>query len=337
MSPLLISSIIVGYFLVLILIAWRTGRKSDNASFFLGNRRSPWYIVSIGMIGSSLSGVTFVSVPGWVEAQQLTYLQMVGGFVLGYILIANILLPLYYRLNLTSIYSYLNERFGYFSYKSGSLLFIASRTVGSAARLFLMTNVLQLAIFDALGVPFYVTVIIAISLIWLYTFRGGIKTIIWTDTLQTLLMLSAVVITIYYIGLSMNLGMKGMAQTIINSDFSRVFVWDDWGSSRHFVKHFFSGAFTTIVMTGLDQDMMQKNLSCKNLKDAQKNMYWYGIAFLPVNVLFLSLGVLLMTFVAQNGIVAPERADDLYPMLAMGGYFPPLVGILFILGLVAAA
>jgi Na+/proline symporter len=337
MSPLLISSIIGSYFLVLILIAWRTGRHSDNASFFLGNRRSPWYIVSIGMIGSSLSGVTFISVPGWVQGQQFTYLQMVGGFVLGYMVIANILLPLYYRLNLTSIYSYLDQRFGYFSYKSGALLFIASRTVGSAARLYLMASVLQLAIFDTLGVPFYQTVIIAISLIWLYTFRGGIKTIIWTDTLQTLLMLSAVGITIYYIGDAMDLGLKGMAQTIIDSELSRVFVWDDWGSSRHFVKQFFSGAFITIVMTGLDQDMMQKNLSCKNLKDAQKNMYWYGIAFLPVNILFMSLGVLLFTFIAQNGIIAPERADDLYPMLAMGGYLPPMVGILFILGLVAAA
>jgi Na+/proline symporter len=337
MTPLFIGSIIGGYFLILLLIAWTTGRKSDNATFFLGNRRSPWYIVSIGMIGSSLSGVTFISVPGWVQTQQFTYLQMVGGFVLGYIVIANILLPLYYRLNLTSIYSYLNQRFGYFSYKSGSLLFLASRTVGSAARLYLMASVLQLAVFDALNVPFYQTVIIAISLIWLYTFRGGIKTIIWTDTLQTLMMLSAVGVTIYYIGASMDLGMKGMAQTIIESDLSRVFVWDDWGSSRHFVKQFFSGAFITIVMTGLDQDMMQKNLSCKNLKDAQKNMYWYGIAFLPVNILFMSLGVLLFTFIAQNGIIAPERADDLYPMLAMGGYLPPIVGILFILGLVAAA
>jgi len=333
----MISSIIGGYFLVLIWIAWRTGRKSDNASFFLGNRRSPWYIVSIGMIGSSLSGVTFISVPGWVQTQQFTYLQMVGGFVLGYVVIANILLPLYYRLNLTSIYSYLDQRFGYFSYKSGALLFIASRTVGSAARFYLMASVLQLAIFDALGIPFYQTVLIAISLIWLYTFRGGIKTIIWTDTLQTLFMLSAVGITIYYIGASMDQGLKEMAQTIINSDMSRVFVWDDWGSSRHFVRQFFSGAFITIVMTGLDQDMMQKNLSCKNLKEAQKNMYWYGMAFLPVNILFLSLGVLLFTFIAQNGILVPERADDLYPMLAMGGYLPPIVGILFILGLVAAA
>jgi len=337
MSPLLISSIIGGYFLILMIIAWRTGSQADNASFFLGNRRSPWYIVSIGMIGSSLSGVTFISVPGWVQAQQFTYLQMVGGFVLGYVIIANILLPLYYKLNLTSIYSYLNQRFGYFSYKSGSLLFIASRTVGSAARLYLMASVLQLAIFDTLGVPFYMTVVLSISLIWLYTFRGGIKTIIWTDTLQTLLMLSAVGITIFYIASSLNMDLKDLIHTVINSELSRVFVWDDWGSSRHFVKQFISGAFITIVMTGLDQDMMQKNLSCKNLKDAKKNMYWYGIAFLPVNILFMSLGVLLFTFIAQNGIISPERADDLYPMLALGGYLPSAVGILFILGLVAAA
>src|SRR5690554_1971097 len=337
MTPLLISSIIGSYFLVLILIAWRTGRHSDNASFFLGNRRSPWYIVSIGMIGSSLSGVTFISVPGWVQGQQFTYLQMVGGFVLGYIVIANILLPLYYRLNLTSIYSYLDQRFGLYTYKSGALLFIVSRTVGSAARLYLMASVLQLAIFDALGVPFVVTVTLAILLIWLYTFKGGVGTIIWTDALQTLLMLSAVGITIYHVATSLQLSPSGLVQTIADSELSRIFVWDNWKAPNHFIKQFFAGAFITIVMTGLDQDMMQKNLSCKTLRESQKNMYWYGIAFLPVNLLFMSLGVLLFTFVAREGLPLPERADDLYPMLALGGHLPAAVGVFFILGLVAAA
>lgn len=337
MNPALIGSLIAGYFLILMAVAWLTGRKASNASFFLGNRRSPWYLVSIGMIGSSLSGVTFISVPGWVQNQQFTYLQMVAGFVLGYLVIANILLPLYYRLNLTSIYSYLQERFGLYTYKSGALLFIASRTVGSAARLYLMASVLQLAIFDALGLPFVVTVTLAILLIWLYTFKGGVSTIIWTDALQTLLMLSAVGITIYHVATSLQLSPSGLVQTIADSELSRIFVWDNWKAPNHFIKQFFAGAFITIVMTGLDQDMMQKNLSCKTLRESQKNMYWYGIAFLPVNLLFMSLGVLLFTFVAREGLPLPERADDLYPMLALGGHLPAAVGVFFILGLVAAA
>lgn len=337
MNPLHTGLLIAGYFIILLIISFLTSRKADNAAFFLGNRQSPWYIVSIGMIGSSLSGVTFVSVPGWVGNQQFTYLQMVLGFILGYIVVANILLPLYYRLNLTSIYTYLNQRFGFWSYKAGALLFIASRTVGSAARMYLMATVLQLAIFDALDVPFYITVIIAISLIWLYTFRGGIKTIIWTDTLQTLLMISAVVITIYYIGQEMKLSFGGMISAIAESTYSKIWVWNDWHSSQHFLKQFLSGAFITIVMTGLDQDMMQKNLSISGIKKAQKNMYWYGTAFLPINILFLSLGALLFMYVQHLGIALPQRADDLYPMVALGGYLPAAVGVFFILGLVAAA
>lgn len=329
--------LIAGYFIVLLGISVVTSRKADNAAFFLGNRQSPWYIVSIGMIGSSLSGVTFVSVPGWVGNQQFTYLQMVLGFILGYVVVANILLPLYYRLNLTSIYTYLHQRFGFWSYTAGALLFIVSRTVGSAARLYLMAGVLQLAIFDALAIPFYITVIITIGLIWLYTFRGGIKTIIWTDTLQTLLMISAVVITIYYIAKEMNLSFGGMVSAITESPYSKIWVWNDWHSSQHFIKQFLSGAFITIVMTGLDQDMMQKNLSISGIKKAQKNMYWYGTAFLPVNLLFLSLGALLYIYVQHLGLAIPQRADDLYPMLALGGYLPATAGILFILGLIAAA
>ena len=336
MNYMTVAAIIVAYFLVLFIIAYITGRKADNASFFLGNRRSPWYIVSIGMVGSSISGVTFISVPGWVADSSLTYLQMVAGFVSGYFVIALILLPLYYRLKLTSIYSYLNDRFGHNSYKSGSLLFIVSKTVGASARLYLMASVLQLALFDALNVPFWLTVVFAIGMIWIYTFRGGIKTVIWTDMLQTLAMLGAVAITIIYIGSELYPNFSSMVKGIASSDMSGIFVWDP-GSPRHFLKQFLSGAFITIVMTGLDQDMMQKNLTCKSLKEAQKNMYWYGSAFLPVNLLFLSLGILLYIYVNNLGIATPERADDLYPMLALGNYFPPVVGVLFIIGLVAAA
>ena len=337
MDPFFISLLIASYFLVLLAISWVTGRRADNASFFLGTRRSPWYIVSIGMIGSSISGVTFISVPGWVGAQRFTYMQMVAGFVLGYVVVANVLLPLYYRLNLTSIYSYLDKRFGLYSYKSGSLLFILSKTVGAAARLYLMASVLHMAVFASIGASFTLTVIVTISLIWLYTFRGGIRTIIWTDTLQTVLMLAAVILTIVFISRELNFGFGELVSTIAESPYSRIFVWDDWASSSHFIKQFFSGAFITIVMTGLDQDMMQKNLTCKNFKDARKNMLWYGAAFLPINLLFLSLGAMLFIFVAQMGIQMPERADELFPTLALGGYLPTIIGVLFILGLIAAA
>ncbi|WP_289053599.1 sodium:solute symporter [Carboxylicivirga marina] len=337
MNPALTASIIAGYFGVLILISFLTSKKSDNDTFFRGNKQSPWYIVSIGMIGASLSGVTFISVPGWVASTGLTYMQMVFGYFLGYLVIAHILLPLYYKLNLTSIYTYLDERFGFWSYKSGAVLFLLSRTIGASARLYLMANVLQIAVFDAFNIPFEITVLVTILLIWLYTFRGGIKTIIWTDTLQTLFMLLSVGITVVVISKSMNLSFSGMINTIADSEFSKIFEFSDWNSKQHFIKQFFSGAFITIVMTGLDQDMMQKNLTCRNLKDAQKNMYWYGFSFVPVNLLFLSLGVLLFLFAANQGIAIPERSDDLFPIIATGGYLPKVVGVFFMLGLVAAA
>ncbi len=337
MNPILIASIIAAYFLILIIISLITGRKADNETFFRGNRQSPWYIVSIGMIGASLSGVTFISVPGWVGSTGLSYMQMVMGYFLGYLVIAHILLPLYYRLNLTSIYTYLDERFGFWSYKSGATLFLLSRTIGASARLYLMANVLQITICDAYNIPFEATVLVTILLIWLYTFRGGIKTIIWTDTLQTLFMLFSVGITVVVITKSMNLSFSSMISTIAQSDYSTLFVFDDWASKQHFVKQFFSGAFITIVMTGLDQDMMQKNLTCRNLKDAQKNMHWYGFSFVPVNLLFLGLGVLLFHFAANQGIPIPENSDDLFPVIATSGHLPQIVGIFFILGLVAAA
>jgi SSS family transporter len=337
MDPLLILSLVGIYFVILISVSVITARKSDNESFFLGNRRSPWVVVAIGMVGASLSGVTFVSVPGYVTSVGFTYMQMVAGFFVGYLVIAFVLLPLYYRLNLTSIYSYLDGRFGVSSYKTGALLFIASKLVGASARLYLMAVVLQIALFDGLGVSFETTVFVVIALIWLYTFRGGIKTIIWTDALQTFLFLASVGVTIYHIGHEMNLGPAGLVDAIGDSGLFKIFEFEDWHSSQHFVKQFFSGIFITIVMTGLDQDMMQKNLSCRSLKAARKNVLSYGFAFVPVNLLFLSLGALLVVFMQFKGIALPERADDMFPLVATGGYLPLSVGVLFFLGLLAAA
>jgi Na+/proline symporter len=337
MDPLLILSLVSIYFVVLIAISVITGRKADNNSFFLGNRKSPWMVVSIGMVGASLSGVTFVSVPGYVTSVQFSYMQMVAGFFVGYIVIAFVLLPLYYRLNLTSIYSYLNGRFGGYAYRSGAFLFIASKIVGASARLYLMAVVLQIALFDDLKVPFAVTVGVLIGLIWLYTFRGGIKTIIWTDALQTILFMAAVGVTIHSIGEDLDMGLVQMGREIGESGLFKIFEFEDWRSSQHFVKQFVSGIFITIVMTGLDQDMMQKNLSCRNLKDARKNVLSYGFAFIPVNFLFLSLGALLVVFMRHKGIEMPARADDIFPLVATGGYLPTSVGVLFFLGLMGAA
>ena len=337
MEPVWVIFIITMYFGVLLLIGRLTSRNANNEAFFVGNRQSPWYIVAFGMLGASLSGVTFISVPGYVGDTQFSYLQLVMGYLLGYFVVANILLPLYYRLNLTSIYTYLDTRFGFSSYKTGAAFFLVSRIVGASFRLFLVATVLQISIFDAWGVPFMVTVVVTILLIWLYTNRGGIKTIIWTDTLQTAAMLTAVVLTIFFITKQMNLSFGEMVRAISESEYSRVWFFDDWNDKRHFLKQFFSGAFITIVMTGLDQDMMQKNLSCRNISDAKKNMYWYGFAFLPVNLIFLSLGVLLFIFANQMGIAIPAQTDELFPIIATQGYLPKAVSILFILGIIAAA
>ncbi len=337
MSPFLILSIIFFYFGMLIIISFLTSKNIDNEGFFLGNRRSPWYVVSFGMLGASLSGVTFISVPGWVQSSDMSYLQMVIGYILGYVTIAHVLLPVYYKLNLTSIYTFLDHRFGFASYKTGASFFLLSRTIGSAFRLYIVANVLQIMIFDAWNIPFYLTVIITILLIFIYTFRGGIKTIIWTDTLQTTFLLSAVIITIVIVSKDMGLSFTGLIGAITESENSRIFVFDDWHSRHHFIKQFFAGAFITIVMTGLDQDMMQKNISCRNLKDAQKNVITYGIAFLPANILFLSLGVILTIYATNLGI-SPDliRGDDLYPYLATN-YLGPVVMTFFILGLMASA
>ncbi len=344
MHPGLVIGIIGGYFGLLILISYLTSGKGDSKAFFTGNRQSPWYVVAFGMIGASLSGVTFISVPGQVGAfisdtepvyKAFSYFQLVLGYLLGYFVIANVLMPMYYRLNLISIYSFLNQRFGIKAYKTGSLFFLLSQSMGASLRLFLVVGVLQIAFFDAYNVPFVVTVMLTILLIWVYTFKGGIKTIVWTDTLQTFFMLLAVGISIFYIADKLDLSFSGFISTIEEHPYSKVFIWD-WQSSKYFFKQFFSGAFIAIVMTGLDQNMMQKNLTCKNIGEAKKNMYWFGFILVPTNFLFLSLGLLLYMYAAKMGIVTPEHTDDLYPILALN-HFSPFIGIVFLLGIIAAA
>ena len=336
MEPTSILLLIAVYFILLIVISYFTGKHSDtNDAFFKANKNSPWYLVAFGMIGASLSGVTFISVPGWVEASQFSYFQFVLGFSVGYMVVALVLLPLYYRLNLTSIYTYLDQRFGNYSYKTGASFFLLSRIVGASFRLFLVANVLQIIVFDALGIPYWTTVTITIFLIWVYTFKSGIKTIVWTDTFQTLFMLTAVGVAIYYI--SDELGIQGgeLISHISNSDLSRIFFFDDFKSAEYFWKQFFAGAFIVIVMTGLDQDMMQKNLTCRNLREAQKNMFWFTIVIILVNLIFLSLGILLLEYAEANGIMA--RRDDLFPVIATQSGLGMGIAVVFVLGLIAAA
>ena len=333
MQPLHIILLIVSYFSVLIFISYITGKSANNQTFFKANNSSPWYLVAFGMIGASLSGVTFISVPGWVEEQNMSYMQMVLGYVVGYAVIGLVLLPLYYRLNLTSIYSYLEDRFGRYSYKTGATFFLISRTVGAAFRLFLVANVLQLLLFDAYGIPFWVTVSITILLIWLYTFKGGIKTIVWTDTLQTLFMLVAVGVCIYTISSEMEI--SNIFSYVADSDLSKTFFFEDPKAGNYFWKQFLSGAFIAVVMTGLDQDMMQKNLTCRNLKDAQKNMFWFTIVLVIVNFFFLALGVLLTDYAQRNGIDAHK--DQLFPIIATKGTLGLATAMFFLLGLIAAA
>jgi len=333
MQPLHIILLIVAYFSVLILISYITGKSANNETFFKANNSSPWYLVAFGMIGASLSGVTFISVPGWVEGQSMAYMQMVLGYVIGYAIIGLVLLPLYYKLNLTSIYTYLEDRFGRYSYKTGASFFLLSRTVGAAFRLFLVANVLQLLLFDAYGIPFWVTVSITILLIWLYTFKGGIKTIVWTDTLQTLFMLIAVGVCIYTISDEMDI--SNIFSYVADSDLSKTFFFEDVNAGNYFWKQFLAGAFIAVVMTGLDQDMMQKNLTCRNLKDAQKNMFWFTIVLVVVNFFFLALGILLTDYAQRNGIDAHK--DELFPIIATKGTLGLVTELFFILGLIAAA
>lgn len=326
--------IIAAYFGLLILVSYFTGKNSSNETFFKADNQSPWYVVAFGMLGASLSGVTFISVPGWVESSKFSYMQVVLGYVLGYFIIIKILLPLYYKLNLTSIYTYLEQRFGTYTYKTGASFFLLSRIVGASCRLFLVANVLQLLVFDQLNIPFEITVIITILLIWLYTFKSGIKTIVWTDTLQTLFMLISLGVAVVTVYNGLDLGSTGMVTYIRQSELSQIFFFDDPGSKNYFWKQFLSGAFITIVMTGLDQDMMQKNLTCRSLKDAQKNMFTLSIILVGVNLLFLSLGLLLTSYAQANGIDA--HADTLFPTIAHNN-LGSIVFVFFIIGLIAAA
>jgi Na+/proline symporter len=335
MQPTFILGLIGAYFLFLIIIARITGRKADNTSFFLAGKSSPWYLIAFGMIGSSLSGVTFISIPGTVNTQAFSYMQLVLGYFLGYLVIIKVLLPLYYRMQLTSIYAYLNTRFGSYSHKTGASFFLLSRSIGSSFRLYLVAMVLDSFVLGPMGIPFEATVATTILLIWLYTYRSGIKTIIWTDTLQTTFMLLAVLVSIGIIGKGLQTDWSGMAQLVAQSEYSQVFFWE-WNDPKNFFKMFFSGAFITIVMTGLDQDMMQKNLSCRSLEDAQKNMLSFSLVLIGVNALFLSLGALLYLYVESHGLSLPAKADQLFPMLALE-HFGTLAGITFIIGLIAAA
>ena len=339
MSAQSILIIIALYFLVLIGISFLTGKDDSNEVFFRAKRQAPWYLVAFGMIGASLSGITFISVPGWVETKGFTYMQMVLGFVVGYFIIANVLLPLYYKMNLTSIYQYLEERFGNTTHKTGSVLFLVARVAGASLRLFLVAKVMQLLIFDELNVPFIITVAITILLIWIYTFKGGIKTIIWTDTLQTAFMLIALVISIYLIAKNLNWSFADLVSHVKNSSYSKIFHFEDYNAGNYFWKQFLAGIFIAIAMTGLDQGMMQKNLTVKNLKDSQKNMRWFSISLLFVNLLFLSLGVLLLTYAAHNHIDLSvlETSDDIFPYLAVKTNLGIGAAVFFILGLIAAA
>ena len=341
MQPLHILLLIGGYFGILLLVSYFTNRGGSNDDFFKAGKQSPWYLVAFGMIGASLSGVTFISVPGAVEATSFSYFQVVLGYTVGYAVIGLVLLPLYYRLNLTSIYTYLDGRFGNASYKTGASFFLLSRVVGASFRLYLVAIVLQDLVFDKMpffgqeGVPFWVTVTITILLIWLYTFKSGIKTIVWTDTLQTLFMLIALGVGIYYVSEGLGISGSGILTTISESDLSQIFFFDDYKSGQYFIKQFISGAFIAIVMTGLDQDMMQKNLTCRNLKDAQKNMFWFTLVLTVVNIIFLGLGLLLTLYAQQNGIDAEK--DKLFSTIAVDSGLGIGLAVFFLLGLIAAA
>jgi len=342
MTPVAILLTIVGYFAVLMLISWRTSRDDSNEVFFVGAKSSPWYIVAFGMIGASLSGVTFISVPGWIGGSQFTYFQVVLGYLVGYWVVALVLLPIYYKYNVTSIYQYLESRFGWVSYKTGAFYFFISRVLGAAFRLFLVALVLQQFVFGALGVSFEWTVVLSILLIWVYTYRGGIKTIVWTDTLQTGFMIAAVALAIYLILQQMNLSLGGFLSSEGFAKYSQILVLDNWQSKSFFWKSFIGGTFITICMTGLDQDMMQKNLSCRNLKDAQKNMLSFSVILTAVTFVFMVLGALLFMYATENQIEIPlmdgkPKTDLLFPEIALNSGLGPGLGIVFLLGLIAAA
>lgn len=335
---MLIIITILFYFAILFAVSRLTGKKANNDTFFRGNRKSPWYMVAFGMIGASVSGVSFVSVPGMVGRLDMTYMQTCLGFILGYFIVAFVLLPVYYRLNLTTIYSYLHKRLGRKSYKTGAAFFMLSDLTGAAVKFYVVCIILQRFVFDGYGIPFFVTVPLLMLLIWLYTRNGGIKTLVWTDTFQTFCMIGALILITVIVARELNLNIGGeAARTIAADSHSRTFVFDDWMSTQNFWKQFVSGAFIVIVMTGLNQNMMQKNLTCKTLREAQKDMCTYGFAFVPVNFLFLCLGILLIKLAAQEGIALPDNPDEILPMFAATGKLGSIVLVLFIIGIVAAS
>lgn len=334
MSGTIILLCIAVYFGFLLLIAWVTSRNATQSSYFIGNKASPWFAVAFGLIGDSLSGVTFISVPGTVAAQKFAYLQIVLGYILGYVVIAEVLLPVYYKLNLTSIYSYLLGRFGLWSQRTGSFFFILSRTVGAAFRLFLAASVLQVFVFSKWNIPFALTVLTIIVLILVYTYKGGIKTLVWTDTFQSTFLLLGLIFSIVAIGRELNWGPGEMLQQVANSPYSQIFFWD-WQAPTYFWKQFIGGAFIAIVMTGLDQNMMQKNLSCPSLREAKKNIYSFTGVMVFVNILFVSLGALLYLYSSTKGIAIPQKTDQLFPNLALN-HLGTFSAIVFIFGLTAA-
>lgn len=335
MTPQIIFITFLAYTGLIFFVSWFTSRNADNQSFFIGNRKSPWVVVAYGMVGASLSGVTFISVPGWIGSTQFTYFVMVLGYIVGYAVVSTVLLPVYYKLNLTSIYTYLGDRFGRSSYKTGSVFFLISRIIGASFRMFLVVEVLQMFVFDHFGIPFWVTVVLFLALIELYTLKGGIRTIVWTDMLQTTFMLLAVIIAVGMIIHNMHANFSGMWKTVWHSDYSKIFV-TNIKSSKNFVKLFLSGAFITIAMTGLDQDMMQKNLSCRNLKDAQKNMTLLSFILVPVNLIFLFLGAVLFIYAAHIHLPIPHITDNLFPDIALN-HLGIAGGVIFFVGLIAAA
>ena len=336
MTPTLVAIIMVVYFGALIFISVITSRGADTNTFFTANRQSPWYLVAFGMIGSSLSGVTFISVPGNVGKIGFGYFQVVLGYLVGYWLIIGILMPLYYRLNLISIYTYLEQRFNFWTYKTGAFFFLVSRTIGSSLRLFLAATVLQLFLFDAWNVPFFVTVATTILLIWIYTFKGGVKTIVWTDSFQTIFLISAVCIAVWQIASQLGMSFGEMVSTVSSSEYSKMFYFDDPNSTQFFWKQFLGGAFITLTMTGMDQEIMQKNLTCKNLGEAQKNMFWFSLLLVVVNLLFITLGALLYMYSSKNNIPLPAASDELFPRLAINE-LGLAVGIFFLLGITASS
>jgi SSS family transporter len=342
MKPIYILALIASYFFLLLLVAYFTGKNSSNETFFKANKKSSWYVVAFSMIGASLSGVTFISIPGWVQSSQFSYMQIVFGYMFGYLVIAYVLIPIYYNLKVTSIYEFLKHRFGNSAHKTGAIIFFISRVLGSAFRLFLVASVLQYFIFDAWNIPFEFTVVLSILLIWVYTFRGGIKTVIWTDALQTIFMLFALFATIYIILNRLDWSVSELFTSPEFKNYGKVFFFDDINNSKHFFKSFFGGMFIAIAMTGLDQDMMQRNLTCKNAKESQWNVISLGFVLILVNFVFLVLGALLFIYSEKFGIAIPVvdgvvKTDLLFPELAINGGLGISIGIFFVLGLIAAA